>query len=151
MSNTHNTTASQRHTNITIHQYKFLKCTERCLNEEDCIFGSIIVIIVFIIFLCTKSFHNLITLWLIVISTWNKHLKKRHHYLIYKTEFHVKRAALGKANCNLPAPWRVCMMLVFASLQDFCSQPLPIPIFFEWCFEVVPIIHEIWPKSDSFD
>jgi hypothetical protein len=40
---------------------------------------------------------------------------------------------------------------VFASLQDFCSQPLPIQIFFEWCFEVVPIIHEIWPKSDSFD
>jgi hypothetical protein len=56
--------------------------------------------------------------------------KKCHHYLVYKTEFHVKRAALGKANRNLAAPWRVCMMLVFASLRDFCSQPLPIPIFF---------------------
>jgi hypothetical protein len=61
MSNTHNTTASQRHTNITTHQYKFLKTTERCLNEEDCIFGSIIVIIV-IIFPRAKSFHNPITL-----------------------------------------------------------------------------------------
>ena len=62
MSNTHNTTASQRHINITIHQYKFLKSTERRLNEEDCIFGSIIVIIVVIIFPRAKSFHNPITL-----------------------------------------------------------------------------------------
>jgi hypothetical protein len=130
MSNTHNTTASQRHINITIHQYKFLKSKERRLNEEDCIFGSIIMIIVVIIFPRAKSFHNPITLWLIVVWTWNKHLKKRHHYLVYKTEFHVKRAALGEANRNLAAPWRVCMMLVFASPRDFRFQPLPIPIFF---------------------
>jgi hypothetical protein len=37
---------------------------------------------------------------------------------------------LGEANHNLAAPWRVCMMLVFASPRDFRSQPLPIPIFF---------------------
>jgi hypothetical protein len=37
-------------------------------------------------------------------------------------------------------------MLVFASPQDFCSQPLPIPLFF-WVLEVVPIICEIWPLT----
>jgi hypothetical protein len=31
---------------------------------------------------------------------------------------------------QLAAPWRVCMMLVFASPRDFRSQPLPRPIFF---------------------